>query len=111
MNQKFILVCGCYEGVDECVIQIEIDEEWLIGDYVFSGGELLVMMLIDFVVWFILGVLGYEVLVIEDLFVDGLLDCLYYMCFEVLEGMEVLLVLLLGNYVEICCWCLKQLLG
>lgn len=65
------------------------------------------MMLIDFVFWFILGVLGYEVLVMEDFFVEGLLDCLYYMWFEVLEGMEVSLVLLLGNYVEICCWCLK----
>lgn len=69
------------------------------------------MMLIDFVFRFISGVLGYEVLVTEDFFVEGLLDCLYYMRFEVLEGMEVLSVLLLGNYVEICCWCLKQLLG
>lgn len=65
------------------------------------------MTLIDFVFRFISGVLGYEVSVMEDFFVEGLLDCLYYMWFEVLEGMEVSLVLLSGNYVEICRWCLK----
>lgn len=46
-NQKLILVCGRYEGVDERVIQTEIDEEWSIGDYVLSGGELPAMTLID----------------------------------------------------------------
>lgn len=68
------------------------------------GGEFLVMMLIDFVLWFILGVLGDFVLVEEDFFVNGLLDCFYYMCFEVLDGKEVLVVLKFGNYEDICCW-------
>lgn len=54
-NQKLILVCGRYEGVDERVIQTEIDEEWSIGDYVLSGGELPAMTLIDSVSRFIPG--------------------------------------------------------
>lgn len=65
------------------------------------------MTLIDFVFRFISGVLGYEVSVTEDFFVEGLLDCSYYTRFEVLEGMEVSLVLLSGNYVEIRRWRLK----
>nr|VUD33797.1 tRNA (Guanine37-N1) -methyltransferase [Raoultella sp. NCTC 9187] len=54
-NQKLILVCGRYEGIDERVIQTEIDEEWSIGDYVLSGGELPAMTLIDSVSRFIPG--------------------------------------------------------
>lgn len=54
-NQKLILVCGRYEGIDERVIQTEIDEEWSIGDYVLSGGELPAMVLIDSVSRFIPG--------------------------------------------------------
>ena len=57
-NQKLILVCGRYEGIDERVIQTEIDEEWSIGDYVLTGGELPAMTLIDAVARFIPGVLG-----------------------------------------------------
>lgn len=57
-NQKLILVCGRYEGVDERVIQTEIDEEWSIGDYVLSGGELPAMTLIDSVARFIPGFWG-----------------------------------------------------
>lgn len=52
-HQKMILVCGRYEGIDERVIQTEIDEEWSIGDYVLSGGELPAMTLIDSVARFI----------------------------------------------------------
>ena len=55
-QSKLILVCGRYEGVDERVIQTEIDEEWSIGDYVLSGGELPAMTLIDSVSRFIPGV-------------------------------------------------------
>lgn len=52
-NEKLILVCGRYEGVDERVIQTEIDEEWSVGDYVLSGGELPAMVLIDAVSRFV----------------------------------------------------------
>src|SRR5699024_8426499 len=56
-NEKLILVCGRYEGIDERIIQTEVDEEWSIGDYVLSGGELPAMVLIDSVSRFIPGVL------------------------------------------------------
>lgn len=110
-NQKMILVCGRYEGVDERVIQTEIDEEWSIGDYVLSGGELPAMTLIDSVARFIPGVLGHQASAEEDSFVDGLLDCPHYTRPEVLEGMEVPPVLLSGNHAEIRRWRLKQSLG
>ena len=77
-NQKLILVCGRYEGIDERVIQTEIDEEWSIGDYVLSGGELPAMTLIDSVSRFIPGVLGHEASATEDSFAEGLLDCPHY---------------------------------
>ncbi len=110
-NQKMILVCGRYEGVDERVIQTEVDEEWSIGDYVLSGGELPAMTLIDSVARFIPGVLGHEASATEDSFADGLLDCPHYTRPEVLEGMEVPAVLLSGNHAEIRRWRLKQSLG
>lgn len=110
-NQKMILVCGRYEGIDERVIQTEIDEEWSIGDYVLSGGELPAMTLIDSVARFIPGVLGHQASAKEESFADGLLDCPHYTRPEVLAGMEVPPVLLSGNHVEIRRWRLKQSLG
>lgn len=110
-NQKMILVCGRYEGIDERVIKTEIDEEWSIGDYVLSGGELPAMALIDSVARFIPGVLGHQASAEEDSFADGLLDCPHFTRPEVLEGMEVPAVLLSGNHAEIRRWRLKQSLG
>lgn len=110
-HQKLILVCGRYEGIDERVIRTEIDEEWSIGDYVLSGGELPAMVLIDSVSRFIPGVLGHESSAEEDSFADGLLDCPHFTRPEVLEGMEVPPVLLSGNHAEIRRWRLKQSLG
>lgn len=110
-ESKLILVCGRYEGIDERVIQTEIDEEWSIGDYVLSGGELPAMTLIDSVSRFIPGVLGHEASATEDSFAEGLLDCPHYTRPEVLEGMEVPPVLLSGNHAEIRRWRLKQSLG
>lgn len=65
-NEKLILVCGRYEGIDERIIQAEIDEEWSIGDYVLSGGELPAMVMIDSVSRFIPGVLGHQASAKED---------------------------------------------
>ena len=93
------------------MIQTEVDEEWSIGDYVLSGGELPAMTLIDSVARFIPGVLGHEASATEDSFADGLLDCPHYTRPEVLEGMEVPAVLLSGNHAEIRRWRLKQSLG
>ncbi|MGL9733950.1 MAG: tRNA (guanosine(37)-N1)-methyltransferase TrmD [Symbiopectobacterium sp.] len=110
-HQKLILVCGRYEGIDERVIRTEIDEEWSIGDYVLSGGELPAMVLIDSVSRFIPGVLGHESSAEEDSFADGLLDCPHFTRPEVLDGMEVPPMLLSGNHAEIRRWRLKQSLG
>ncbi|MGK2888093.1 MAG: tRNA (guanosine(37)-N1)-methyltransferase TrmD [Candidatus Malihini olakiniferum] len=109
--QKLILVCGRYEGIDDRVIRTEIDEEWSIGDYVLSGGELPAMVLIDSVSRFIPGVLGHESSAEEDSFADGLLDCSHFTRPEVMQGMEVPPVLLSGNHAEIRRWRLKQSLG
>ena len=110
-NEKLILVCGRYEGVDESVIQTEIDEEWSVGDYVLSGGELPAMVLIDAVSRFVPGVLGHQASAKEDSFADGLLDHPHYTRPEVLDGMCVPPVLLSGNHAEIDRWRMKQSLG
>jgi tRNA (guanine37-N1)-methyltransferase len=108
---KLLLVCGRYEGIDERLIKAEIDEEWSIGDYVLSGGELPAMTLIDSVSRFIPGVLGRQASAEEDSFAEGLLDCPHYTRPEVLDDMEVPPVLLSGNHEHIRRWRLQQSLG
>ncbi|AEF53660.1 MULTISPECIES: tRNA (guanosine(37)-N1)-methyltransferase TrmD [Marinomonas] len=108
---EFILVAGRYEGVDERLIQSEIDEEWSIGDFVLSGGELPAMVLMDSVFRMVPGVLGKQASAEEDSFADGLLDCPHYTRPEVLNGEPVPPVLLSGNHEEIRRWRLKQKLG
>lgn len=110
-QQKLILLCGRYEGIDERVIQTEVDEEWSIGDYVLSGGELPAMVLIDAISRFLPGVLGHEASASEDSFASGILDCPHYTRPEVSEGQRVPEVLLSGNHAEIRRWRLKQSLG
>jgi tRNA (guanine37-N1)-methyltransferase len=110
-DNKLILVAGRYEGIDERVIQTLIDEEWSIGDFVLSGGELPAMTLIDAVSRMIPGVLGHELSAEQDSFADGLLDCPHYTRPEVLDGMKVPEVLLSGNHEKIRQWRLKQSLG
>ena len=106
-----ILVSGRYEGIDERIIDTEIDEEWSIGDYVLSGGELAAMVLIDSVCRTLPGVLGHEDSAIEDSFVDGLLDYPHYTRPEQVDGHSVPDVLLSGNHENIRRWRLKQALG
>ncbi|WEM42790.1 tRNA (guanosine(37)-N1)-methyltransferase TrmD [Photobacterium sp. DA100] len=110
-NENLILICGRYEGVDERIIQQEVDEEWSIGDFVLTGGELPAMTLVDAVVRFVPGVLGDFASAEEDSFANGLLDCPHYTRPEVLDGQEVPKVLLSGNHKDISCWRLKQSLG
>ncbi|MFP3019473.1 MAG: tRNA (guanosine(37)-N1)-methyltransferase TrmD [Arsenophonus sp.] len=110
-NKKLILVCGRYEGIDERIIKTEIDEEWSIGDYVLSGGELAAMVIIDSISRFIPGVLGHQISAKEDSFITGLLDCPHYTRPKVLENMKVPTVLLSGNHSEIERWRKKQSLG
>ncbi len=107
-NEKLILLCGRYEGIDERLIQTEVDEEWSIGDYVLTGGELPAMTLIDAVSRFIPGVLGKQASAEEDSFAQGLLDCPHYTRPENLAGLVVPPVLMSGNHEEIRKWRLKQ---
>ena len=106
--RKLILICGRYEGIDERLIETEIDEEWSVGDYVLTGGELPAMTLIDAVARFVPGVLGKQASAEEDSFASGLLDCPHYTRPEILDGMTVPPVLISGNHAEIRKWRLKQ---
>lgn len=110
-NEKLILICGRYEGVDERIIQTHVDEEWSVGDFVLSGGELPAMTLVDAVARFVPGVLGDMASVEEDSFANGLLDCPHYTRPELLDGLAVPEVLKSGNHKDIRRWRLKQSLG
>lgn len=107
----FILLAGRYEGVDERLIDAYIDEEWSIGDYVLSGGELPAMVLIDAVIRLLPGVLGHADSAEQDSYVDGLLDCPHYTRPEVIEERAVPEVLMSGNHELIRRWRLKEALG
>jgi tRNA (guanine37-N1)-methyltransferase len=109
--EGFILVAGRYEGVDERLIEAEVDEELSIGDYVLSGGELAAMVVIDAVTRQLPGVLGHESSALEDSYVDGLLDCPHYTRPEAYQGRSVPEVLLGGNHEAIRRWRLQQALG
>jgi len=107
-SQALILVAGRYEGIDERIIESLIDEEWSVGDYVLSGGELPAMILMDAVVRFVPGVLGHSQSAEQDSFADGLLDCPHYTRPEVLDGKQVPSVLLSGDHEKIRQWRLTQ---
>jgi tRNA (guanine37-N1)-methyltransferase len=110
-REDLILVCGRYEGIDERLIELEIDEEWSIGDYVLSGGELAAAVLIDAATRLLPGVLGDEQSAQQDSFTDGLLDCQHYTRPEQYEGTAVPPVLLSGDHGAIERWRRKQSLG
>ena len=110
-RDRLILLAGRYEGVDERVLNAEVDEEWSIGDYVLSGGELPAMVLIDAVARHVPGALGDEDSAAQDSFVNGLLDCPHYTRPEVYDGESVPEVLLSGDHERIRRWRLKQALG
>lgn len=110
-RQELILLSGRYEGIDERLIDSVVDEEWSIGDYVLSGGELAAMVVIDAVSRSLPGVLGHEDSASEDSFYQGLLDCPHYTRPENWQGQEVPKVLLSGDHQAIETWRLKQALG
>ncbi|MEH6557193.1 MAG: tRNA (guanosine(37)-N1)-methyltransferase TrmD [Oceanicoccus sp.] len=109
--EKIILIAGRYEGIDERLIELEVDEEWSIGDYVLSGGELAAMVMIDTVVRQLPGALGHEQSAQEDSFAEGLLDCPHFTRPEDYQGRSVPEVLLSGDHENIRRWRLKQALG
>jgi tRNA (guanine37-N1)-methyltransferase len=106
-----VLLAGRYEGVDERLIETEIDESLSIGDYVLSGGELPALVLIDALVRLLPGVLGDEESAQQDSFSEGLLDWPHYTRPEVFEGRAVPEVLASGNHAAVRRWRMKQALG
>lgn len=110
-RQSMVLVCGRYQGIDNRVIESEIDEEVSIGDFVLSGGELAAMALIDAMIRFQPGVLGDEDSVQQDSFTNGLLHCPEYTRPQEYNGREVPQVLLSGDHAAIETWRVKESLG
>ncbi len=106
-----VLVAGRYEGIDERLVETEIDEEWSIGDYVLSGGELAAMVMVDGIARLLPGALGHEGSAAADSFSEGLLDCPHYTRPEVVDGRAVPPVLLGGDHRAIARWRRKQALG
>ncbi len=105
-----ILIAGRYEGIDERFIEMHVDEEWSIGDYVLSGGELPAIVLNDAVTRLLPGALGHADSAEEDSFTDGLLDCPHYTRPVEYAGKRVPDVLLSGNHEHIRRWRLQQAL-
>lgn len=106
-----ILLAGRYEGVDERLLDRHVDEEWSLGDYVLSGGELAAMVLMDAVIRLLPGVLGDRESADQDSYGDGLLDCPHYTRPELIDGLRVPGVLLGGDHAAIHRWRLQQALG
>ncbi len=106
-----ILVAGRYEGIDERLIESEIDEEWSVGDYVLSGGEIPATLMIDAISRLVPGTLGHKDSAKEDSFAEGLLDCPHYTRPEILAGQRIPDILLTGHHQKIKRWRLKQSLG
>lgn len=109
--KRMILIAGRYEGIDQRLIDQEIDEQWSIGDYVLSGGELAAMVLIDAVIRLLPGALGDPESAEQDSFVQGLLDHPHYTRPETIAGHTVPSVLLSGDHKAVQRWRLQQALG
>jgi len=108
---NLILLAGRYEGIDERLVEAEVDEEISIGDAVVSGGELPAMMMLDALIRHIPGALGHDESALQDSFVDGLLDCPHYTRPESINDLSVPKVLLGGDHQAIQRWREKQSLG
>lgn len=110
-QQPLLFIAGRYEGIDERILQHDIDEEWSLGDFVLSGGELAATVFIDAIIRLIPGSLGHLGSAEQDSFMNGLLDCPHYTRPATINGLNVPPVLLGGNHKEIERWRRKQSLG
>jgi len=109
-NDNLIIIAGRYEGVDQRFIDLEVDEEWSIGDYILSGGEVAACVLIDAIARMIPGVLGHEDSNKDESFSNGYLEYPHYTRPEIVENISAPEVLLSGNHKEIRKWREKQAL-
>ncbi|HHF0524127.1 TPA: tRNA (guanosine(37)-N1)-methyltransferase TrmD [Legionella anisa] len=110
-KQSLLFISGRYEGIDERILQHYVDEEWSLGDFVLSGGELAATVFIDAIIRLIPGSLGHLGSAEQDSFMNGLLDCPHYTRPATVDGLEVPPVLLGGNHRDIELWRRKQSLG
>lgn len=110
-KSRLTLICGRYEGIDERIIEHCVDEEWSVGDYVVSGGELPALLLIDAITRLVPGALGHEDSAAQDSFANGLLDTPHYTRPEVVDGHRVPETLLSGDHDAIKRWRMQQALG
>ncbi len=101
---SLILLCGRYEGIDQRLIDDEVDAEYSIGDYVLSGGELAAMVLIDGLTRLLPGLLGNPLSAVQDSFQQGLLDCPHYTRPECINGKTIPDVLKSGHHQSILDW-------
>lgn len=108
--RELVLVAGRYEGVDERFLTAYVDEEWSLGDYVLSGGELGAMVIIDGIARLLPGALGHADSAEQDSFARGLLDCPHYTRPTVFNGQAVPAVLSTGNHAQIAAWRRRQAL-
>ena len=111
VEPRLILLAGRYEGIDERLIEAEVDEEWSIGDYVLSGGELAALVVIDAVTRLLPGALNDDESAAQDSFMDGWLDCPHYTRPEEIDGRRVPAVLLSGDHAVIARWRRREALG
>jgi tRNA (guanine37-N1)-methyltransferase len=110
-RKGLILIAGRYEGIDQRLINSEVDEEWSLGDFILSGGELAAMCLIDAIVRLQSGALGHLESASQDSFSSALLEYPHYTRPAKIEGLKVPDVLLQGDHTAIARWRLKQALG
>jgi tRNA (guanine37-N1)-methyltransferase len=110
-HQHIVLLAGRYEGIDERLIERDVDSEWSLGDFVMSGGEIAAMAVIDALTRRLPGALGDERSAMQDSFGEGLLDHPHYTRPELIDGQAVPAVLLSGNHAEIDRWRRREALG
>ena len=109
--EEIIFVSGRYEGIDQRFIDMDVDEEWSIGDYVLTGGEFAAMVMIDAIARLLPGVIGDHESITEDSLYHGLLKYPQYTRPEVYKGRGVPPVLLSGHHKNVEEWKKKQSLG
>lgn len=110
-DQPLVLIAGRYEGIDERLLEQWVDEEWSVGDYVVSGGEIPAMTLIDAMTRLLPDALGDAQSAPQDSFAAGLLDYPHYTRPETIVGQTVPKVLLSGDHAAIDRWRQQQALG
>ncbi|QCI19954.1 MAG: tRNA (guanosine(37)-N1)-methyltransferase TrmD [Buchnera aphidicola (Brevicoryne brassicae)] len=110
-KKKIIFICGRYEGIDQRIIDNYVNEEWSVGNYILTGGELAAMIMIDSISRLIPGVIKTKKSIEEETFSKNLLDYPNYTRPKIIRNKSVPEILLSGNHNKIRLWRLKQSLG